>query len=537
MKELIGGQLLLPAWERWATTVGVHDGDYHGDYARHSERVLRLADAMHHELRLAKGDPFAVLSVNSHQYLELFHAAFLGAGIINPLNLRLAPRELQLILADSEAEVVFVDELFADHLMRAIAPVRRDLPLRKVVLIGGGDHGCDITYSDLIELGHPRVPAEPEETDPVVLMYTGGTTGLPKGALLDQRAEMLNIYHIAMTVNIYPGRVHLHQIPMFHAASVAGIVGIPATGGISVVQPLFEPEESMRLTEEYQVDWTVVVPTMLAMMLDHPQFRPERFDSLRDLIYGASPMPPGLLERLRHVLPDVGLWQGYGMTECSSVLTFLTDSDHVAGGPPLHSAGRPVLGVQLSIRDRGDNVVGPNEDGEVCARSGNFFREYWRRPKETEAATRGGWYHTGDIGHLDEAGFLYLVDRLHDMIVSGGENVYSIEVENALSTHPAVAEVAVIGVPDETWGEQVHAIVVTHPGAAVSAEELRDHARRTIAGYKVPKSFEFRSEPLPLSGALKPLKRELRQQHIERAGAGDQGAGDQGAGDQGAGAP
>ncbi|MHB1510631.1 MAG: class I adenylate-forming enzyme family protein [Acidimicrobiales bacterium] len=529
MKELIGGQLLLPAWERWATTVGVHDGEYHGDYARHAERVLRLADAMHHELGLAKGDPFAVLSVNSHQYLELFHAAFLGAGIINPLNLRLAPRELQIILADSEAEVVFVDELFADHLMRAIAPVRSDLALRKVVLIGTGDHECDIGYSDLIELGHPRVPAEPEETDPVVLMYTGGTTGLPKGALLDQRAEMLNIYHIAMTVNIYPGRVYLHQIPMFHAASMAGMVGIPAAGGISVVQPLFEPEESMRLTEQYKVDWTVVVPTMIAMILDHPEYRPERFDSLRDLIYGASPMPPGLLERLRRSLPHVGLWQGYGMTECSSVLTFLTDSDHAAGGPPLRSAGRPVLGVQLTIRDRDGSVVGTNEDGEVCARSGNFFREYWHRPKETAAAVRDGWYHTGDIGHFDEAGYLYLVDRSHDMIVSGGENVYSIEVENALSTHPAVSEVAVIGIPHKTWGEQVHAVVVPRPGSAVSAEELRDHARQTIAGYKVPKSFEFRSEPLPLSGALKPLKRELRQQHIERTEAEAHGAEDHGA--------
>ncbi len=511
MKELVGGQILLPAWDRWASTVAFHDGDYHADYAQHGDRVLRLANAMHDELGLSRGDPFAVLSANSHQYLELYHAAFLGAGIINPLNLRLAARELQTILADCEAEVIFVDEFFAEHLLRALAPVRKSLPLRKVVLIGDGEHECDLRYSELLELGHPRVPEEPDETDPVVLMYTGGTTGLPKGALLEQRAEMLNLYHIGLTVGLDPGRVYLHQIPMFHAASMGGILGIPAIGGISVFQPLFEPEAVMKLTEEYQVDWTTVVPTMLAMILNHPQFRPERFASMRDLVYGASPMPPALLDRVREVLPHVALWQGYGMTECSSVLTFLTDVDHAAGGERLHSAGRPVLGVQLSIQDRGGNALKPHEEGEVCARAGNFFREYWHRPKETEAAVHDGWYHTGDIGHFDEEGFLYLVDRSNDMIVSGGENVYSIEVENALAQHPAVAQCAVIGVPDEAWGEKVHAVVALRAGARVSAEELIAFAKTRIAGYKCPASVEVRDTPLPLSGAGKILKRELRK--------------------------
>jgi long-chain acyl-CoA synthetase len=518
MKELVGGQLLLSAWDRWASTVAFHDGEYHADYSHHADRVLRLTNAMHDELGLGRGDPFAVLAVNSHQYLELYHAAFLGAGIINPLNLRLAPSELQTILADSEAEVIFVDEFFADHLLRALAPVRNELPLRKIVLIGDGEHECDVSYAELLELGHPVTPEEPDESDPVVLMYTGGTTGLPKGALLDQRAELLNLYHIAMTVDLEPGRVYLHQIPMFHAASMGGILGIPAIGGISVFQPLFEPEAVMQLIEQYRVDWTTVVPTMLAMMLDHPRFRRERFASMRDLVYGASPMPTGLLERVRALLPEVALWQGYGMTECSSVLTMLTDSDHRVGGKRLSSAGRPVLGVQLTIKDRGGNALGANEEGEVCARAGNFFREYWNRPKETEAAMHDGWYHTGDVGHLDEEGFLYLVDRSNDMIVTGGENVYSIEVENALSTHPAVAEVAVIGVPHPTWGEQVCAIVVLHPGAVVTAEELQDHARKSIAGFKVPKAIEFRTEPIPLSGALKPLKRELREQYLDRLG-------------------
>jgi long-chain acyl-CoA synthetase len=291
---------------------------------------------------------------------------------------------------------------------------------------------------------------------------------------------------------------------------MGGVLGLPATGGTSVFVPLFEPESVMGVIEQHQVDWTTMVPTMIAMVVNHPEFRPERLASLRDLVYGASPMPAALLERLQTTFPDLRLWQGYGMTECSSVLTFLTPEDHRRGGGILRSAGRPALGIELSIRDGDGNVLGPKEDGEVCARGGNFMQEYWHRPEQTEKVFRDGWYRTGDVGHLDEEGYVYLVDRSNDMIVTGGENVYSIEVENAISTHPGVAQVAVIGIPNEVWGEQVHAIVVLHPDAVVTEDEIKEHARRTVAGYKVPKSVDFRSDPIPLSGALKPLKRELR---------------------------
>jgi acyl-CoA synthetase (AMP-forming)/AMP-acid ligase II len=244
--------------------------------------------------------------------------------------------------------------------------------------------------------------------------------------------------------------------------------------------------------------------------VNHPEFRPERLATLHDLVYGGSPMPEALLDRLQATFPEMRLWQGYGMTECSSVLTFLTPDDHRRGGAILRSAGRPAIGIELSIRDQEGKVLGPREDGEVCARAGNFMQEYWHRPEQTEAAFRDGWYRTGDVGHRDEEGYVYLVDRSHDMIVTGGENVYSIEVENAISTMPGVAQVAVIGIPDEVWGEKVHAIVVLQPDAVVTEEDIKVHARASIAGYKVPKSIDFRTEPIPLSGALKPLKRELR---------------------------
>ncbi|HWW52228.1 MAG TPA: AMP-binding protein, partial [Acidimicrobiales bacterium] len=465
---------------------------------------------------VGRADRFAVLATNSHEYLELYHAAYLGAGVVNPLNLRLAGKELQFILADSGTEVVFVDAAFADHLDRNIADVRSELALRHVVLMGAGDGPHDVRYEDLLAAAEPVVPDEPEEDDPVVLMYTGGTTGRPKGVLLDQRAEMLNLYHVGMTVSFDERRVYLHQTPMFHAASMGGVLGIPSTGGVSTFVPVFEAAAVTENIERYQVDWTVMVPTMIAMVLNHADFDASRLASVRDLVYGAAPMPSALIERIRVTFPDLRLWQGYGMTECSSVLTFLTPEDHAGGGERLRSAGRPVQGVVISIRDANGQPVAQGGDGEVWARGGNFMREYWHRPDETAAVFRDGWYHTGDAGHLDPAGYLYLVDRVSDMIVSGGENVYSVEVENAISTYAAVAQVAVIGIPDETWGETVHAVVVLKPGATATAEEIKAHARETIAGYKVPKTVEFRTEPIPLSGALKPLKRELRREYLER---------------------
>jgi long-chain acyl-CoA synthetase len=512
VKELVYPRLFLQAIEQFADKVAFLDGSYQNTFAGHGDRVLRLSHAMRHQLGLEAGDRFAVMALNSHEFLELYHAGFLGAGLINPLNLRLAGPELQHILRDSGTKVIFVDAMFAEHVVRAIDEMGDERAIEHVVLIGDptSDVPHDLTYEDLVASGEPIVPPEPEEDDPVVLMYTGGTTGLPKGVLLDQRAEMLNLYHAAIGLGLPGHRTYLHQTPMFHAASMSAILGIPAVGARSVFIPMFDPGHVLDVIESLGVSQTVMVPTMVGAMLNHPDYRPERLETLEALTYGASPMPESLLARLLEEAPWIELSQGYGMTECSAVLTLLTDEDHRRGGGPQHSAGRPVMGVRLSIQDPRGTILGVGEVGEVCAQGGNLMRGYWNDPGQTADAYRGGWYHTGDEGRLDVEGYLYLVDRVKDMIVSGGENVYSIEVENALSSHPAVDQVAVIGIPDDKWGEAVHAIVVLRAGMSVTLEGLRDWARERIAGYKVPKSIEFRTDPLPLSGALKPLKRLLR---------------------------
>jgi long-chain acyl-CoA synthetase len=511
MKELVYHRHLLPTAERFADKVAVSDGPFRATYAEHVERVQRLGDALQRELGVGRGDRFAVMALNGHEFLELYHAAFLGAGVVNPLNLRLAPKELEFILRDSETKVCFTDAPFAP----LVDAVRKEAGIERVVLIGEGDAPHDVRYEDLVDPGRSVVPDEPEEDDPVILMYTGGTTGLPKGVLLDQRAEMLNMYHVALRWGLDEGFVYLHQTPMFHAASMGGILGIPAAGGASTFVPMFEPKAVLDAIEANGVTMTVMVPTMIAMLLAHPDFDAKRMQSLQVLTYGASPMPGALLDRLLGLFPDLDVYQGYGMTESSAVLTSLGPEEHRAGGDVLRSAGRPVPGVVLSIRDGDGNAAPPRETGEVCARAGNFMREYWKRPKETAEAFRGGWYHTGDAGYLDEGGYLYLVDRVKDMIVTGGENVYSAEVESAISSHAAVEQVAVIGIPDERWGEAVHAVIVCKKGTSVTEAEIKDYVRERIAGYKIPKSVEFRDEPLPLSGAMKVLKRDLRAPYWE----------------------
>jgi len=509
VKELVYHRYLLPAVERNPYRTAVVDGSFRSTYSQHLERVCRLADGMRRELDVGPGDRFAVMALNGHEYLELFHASLLGGTIINPLNLRLAPKELSFILSDSGAKVCFVDSFFAP----LVDGVREEAGVEKVVMIGEGD--SELRFEPLIEAGRPGVPDEREEDDVAILMYTGGTTGLPKGVVLDNRALMLDIYKVATRWGMSEDFVYLHQTPMFHAASLGGILAIPAVGGLTTSVPLFTPESVLDVIEAHQVTMTVMVPTMIGMLLDHPAFRAERLKSLKVLTYGASPMPTGLLERVMATFPEVDLYQGYGMTESCGLLTCLGPEEHRRGGDLLRSAGRPMPGSVLSIRDEHGAEVSTGTTGEVWARAGNYMREYWNRPEETELAFRDGWYHTGDAGYVDSGGYVYLVDRVKDMIVSGGENVYSAEVENAVASHPAVTQVAVIGIPSERWGEAVLAIVVPHPGAAVTEDEIKAWARERIAGYKVPKVVEFRTDPLPLSAAMKVLKRELRAPYWE----------------------
>lgn len=509
MKELVFGRLFTPAVEQHAAEECIRDGSYAATFGQHASRVLRLAHSMRHELDLDGGDRFAVLGPNSHQFMELHNAGYLGAGVITPLNIRLSPVEIRRIIEDAGAGVVFADPRLLSLLDSVVAA--GGAPPFRVVMMDGD-------YEELLSAGREVAPPEPAEEAMAALVYTGGTTGVPRGVIRSQRAEMLYVYHAALSggVACRRGWTFLHQAPMFHATALVSVASAPVFGVRSVVLPGFEPRACLDAVESYRVEETVLVPTMMQMLFDHPDFAPERLASLRRIGYGAMPMSPPLLERLRQLVPGVELAQGFGMTEAGA-LTMLQPEDHERP-ELLRSVGRSVPGVRLTIQDPEGQHLGAGAIGEVCAQGGNLLDGYWKDDEGTRQAFRAGWYRTGDVGYLDDQGFLFLVDRLKDMIVTGGENVYSVEVESVIARLPSVAQVAVIGVPHDTWGEQVHAVVVPKPDVPLGAEEVLAFARERLAAFKVPKSVEVRAEPLPLSAAMKPLKRELRREFIARNG-------------------
>ena len=516
MKELVFPRLLMAGAEHHPDRVAVvaeygADERYEATYAEHVERVLRLKRGLAEALDVEPTDRYAVIADNSHRYLELWHAALFGAGIVTPLNSRLAAPELEYILNDAGVEVVFADSAHAPM----IEKLRDSTGVRTVVLLDDGDAVHDVRYEDLIRGHEAAESAEPDEDDVAILMYTGGTSGRAKGVQLSQRSQVLNIYHMDFMYRYFGADdVFLMNTPMFHVAGCLGLMGMPSAGGRVVILPSFEPGSTIDAIERHQVTRIGGVSTMLAMLFAHPDFAVEKFRSLRAIAYGGAPMPEDLMRRLLESFPDCDLFQVYGMTEMSAVLTSLRTDDHRAGGERVKSAGRALPGVRIEIRDPAtDRPVPAGQVGEIVAQCGAAMTGYWRQPEVTAEALRGGWYHTGDMGKLDEGGYLYVTDRLKDMIVTGGENVYSIEVESALSTHPAIAQVAVIGVPSQQWGEAVHAVIVVRPGHELSEQEALDHVRPQLAGYKVPKSVDIRTDPLPMSAAMKILKRELRDEY------------------------
>ncbi len=376
MKELVFPRLLVPRVERLPDKVAFVDVTregvrYQGTLAQHLDRVLRLANGMQKELGISSGDRFAVLAMNGHEFIELYHVAMFGVGIINPLNIRFTAQELAYVLNDSGSKVVFTDPVFAGLVARA----REEGAKVDKVVVMGGDEGSSpddgtISYESLVAAGEAAMPPEPEEDDPCVLMYTGGTTGFPKGALLQQRAEVLNVYHVLSGIGLREERRFLFQSPMFHAAVVAGVLGIPASGATSVSVPLFDPELVLRTIEEQQIDTTMVVPVMLSLLEQAEGFSPDRLRSLRQLVYGAAPIAEATLNRWLGMLPETQFYQGYGMTEAASVLTFLGPDEHRQGGSLLAAAGRPLFGIELRINDSFGNALPTGEAGEVCARGG-----------------------------------------------------------------------------------------------------------------------------------------------------------------------
>ena len=485
---------------------GICGGREH-TWPQFAERVARLAAGLK-GLGIAPGDRVAILALNSDRYLEFFFAVAWAGAVFVPVNTRLAGPEIVFWLGDSDSRVLFIDDHFLDILGR----IRGELPdLQHVVYLGDEAVPAGMThYEALVEAAAPVADAGRGGDELAGIFYTGGTTGRSKGVMLSHANLVSNALNATAALGIGRGSVYLHAAPMFHLADGALSFAVTLMAGRHCYVPGFEPTAVLEAIATQRVTMGLLVPTMINMLVRHPQAASYDLSSLRRMMYGASPMPEAVIRRAMQLMPKVGFIQGYGQTEAAPIMTLLPPEQHVAGDR-MASVGLAVPTCEISIRDGDDNELPPGEVGEICGRGPNVMLGYWKQPELTRQTLRNGWLHSGDGGYMDEEGFVYIVDRMKDMIISGGENVYSAEVENALHQHAAVVECAVIGVPDEKWGERVHAIARLKPGEAVSAEALIAHCHQLIANYKCPRSLEFRQEPLPLSGAGKILKTDLRK--------------------------
>jgi long-chain acyl-CoA synthetase len=466
-------------------------GDERLTYADTWERCRRLADALY-GLGLERGDRVAIVGANCHRYLELYMGVPAAGLVVVPLNARHTESELRYALKDSGTRVLFT-HLDASGLRDTVAHVF--------------DMGEE--YETLLASAEPAdLPEDVDETDLAGLFYTGGTTGASKGVMLTHRNLVANAMHYGMCWSFGPDTRWLVIAPLFHAAGSIAVLSTVWSAGQHVVLPAFDPARALDLIEEHRINATLVVPTMLAAMTDEQFRNPRDVSSLEHLAHGGSPIATETLRRAHEAFPNTHLMHLYGATETAPIATTLPNEELLLDRPQARSCGQPAVGVDVIVVDGDGARVPVGEVGEVSIRGANVMAGYWNKPAETAAALIDGWYRTGDLGYQDGEGYLFLVDRAKDMIVSGGENVYCSEVEEALYRHPAVEEAAVFGIPDPRWGEAVHAVVI--PRSEVTAEELIAHCRGLIADYKVPKAIDVRDEPLPKSGAGKVLKRELR---------------------------
>lgn len=480
-------------------------------WAESADRIARIAGGLR-SLGVVPGDRVGMLGLNSDRYHEYLFATPWADAVVNPVNIRWSPQEIAYSFEDSGTSVLLVDDNFLGVVpeLRALSPT-----LKTVIYCGDGDAPQGTLSFE--ELAHSDpVPDARRGGDALAgIFYTGGTTAFPKGVMLSHTSLMVaglgsSAAHGGLLV---PGGRLLHAAPMFHLADLAAWTIRNLLGGTHVIIPAFTPAAATEAIEKHRCTDALLVPTILQMMVDSPAIHGADLTSLSKVLYGASPISEGLLERLRAALPDVAWTQAYGMTELSPIATLLGPEDH--DNPRLRtSAGRSAPHSEVRIAGPDGQALPRGEVGEVLVRGDHVMLGYWGKPAETEQALQDGWMHTGDGGRMDERGYVFIVDRIKDMILTGGENVYSAEVENAISKHPAVAAVAVIGVHDPKWGERVHAVVVAKPDTQLSLQELREHTKKHIAGYKAPRSLEV-VDALPTSAAGKILKRELRARHQE----------------------
>jgi len=474
-------------------------------------RVARIAGALA-AAGLVRGERVALLLGNCPEYIELYLGIARAGLIAVPVNYRLKAHELAAILNQAEPALLV---LSGQYVGQAQIVAGRVPSLGAHWVLGpdtGGLPGAATLAAAIAGAAEARAVSPAAADDPFAIFYTSGTTGLPKGAMVSHHNLEANAYNQAIADAARAEDINLIGTPLYHMGAVFMAVTYMLLGCTQVILPTFEPKAWLETLAARRASVALLVPTMINAVLHEPALAQTDLSSLRRVFYGGGPMPPAVLRRALAEL-DCGFTQGYGLTETLEA-TFLTASDHVLDGDPerearLASAGREAVGAEVRVCDEAGRDLPAGEVGEILVRSRSVIAGYWNNTEETAAAIREGWFHTGDLGYLDEDRYLFVVDRKKDVVISGGVNIYTKEIEAVLYQHPAVAEAAVIGLPDERWGEAVTAVVALKPGAAAAAGELIGWCREHLAGYKKPQAVHF-MDVLPKNPSGKILKRELR---------------------------
>jgi len=487
-------------------------------FSQLNERVNRLANGLI-KLGVKKGDRVAFIQVNCNQCVETYFAVAKAGAIYLPMNFRAKEKELAYMLNTAEAVVLIAGERY----LPLIESIRPELHYLKHLVSIETKHPDMHYYEDIIKNSPAdEVAADIDEADTTILMYTAGTTGFPKGVMLSH-----NSFSGYMLENVTPAdpasdESNILTVPLYHVAGIQAMMAAIYGGRTLVMERQFEPEEWMTLVEREKANRAMMVPTMLKQLLDHPDFKKHDLSSLRVITYGAAPMPLPVIRKALEEFPGVAFINAFGQTETASTITSLGPEDHVLTGTEeekekklarLASIGKPMADVEMKVVDDDGKTLGPNEVGEILARGPRAMSGYWKDEEKTaKTIDKDGWVHTGDVGYVDEDGYYFLSGRSSDMIIRAGENISPEEIENVIREHPKVEDVAVIGVPDETWGEEPRAVVIPRKGDKPTEEEIMEYCRKNLASFKRPRTVVFVKD-LPRNPMGKLIKKDIREKY------------------------
>lgn len=504
-KQLVIGEVLARWARKMPNTEAMLFKEKRLTYGEFNERVNRLANSFL-DMGIQKGEKIAVLSMNCIEVVECYLAAFKIGVVVAPINFRLAGPEIVYQVNHSDTKIFFYDRMFQgtlDTITDQLANVQH--------YVCWGESGSDnvIEYESLATKGSSEEPnIFVDDDDPAFILYTSGTTGKPKGAVVTQKNVMMEIINFTLEAELKRSDRAVFAGPLFHVAGILQFLIILFLGGFSVIMDIFEPEEMLKIIDAEKITAAQLLPVMLISMLEVPNLSDYDTSTLRVALSGAAVLPVEVLEKTLKAIPSlIGVYNIFGMTETTAAVVMLHPEDALQ---KKGSVGQRMINSEARIVDDDDKDVPVGEVGEIIYKGPTVLKEYYKNPEGTAEAMKGGWFHSGDLVREDEEGFIYVVDRKKDMIISGAENIYPAEVEEVLFTHPKILEAAVIGVPDPKWGENVKAFVVTKEGENLTQEEVIDHCKRYLASYKKPKTVEFLDE-LPRNAAGKVLKTELRK--------------------------